>query len=207
MELQLITPPSQLISTSEAKTYLRVDNSAEDAVIDMMVNSAVRFVEESTGIKLLTQTWKVWFDSFGGQSINDEWWDGTKELPLSALNSMQKLVIPFAPLASITSLKTYDQGNVESTFSSSNYFVKTAGLRPAIILNDNNVWPVNLRSQNAIEVTFVVGKASASLVDPDLVRASYLMLAHYYENRGDETQEIPDSVKKIFSNRKNWRLC
>lgn len=58
--LDLITPATiPVVSTADAKTYLRVDHTDEDDLIDDLVAAATRQLEERTRRAFISQTWQV----------------------------------------------------------------------------------------------------------------------------------------------------
>jgi uncharacterized phiE125 gp8 family phage protein len=102
MALKLITAPAaEPVSTSEAKSHLRVDTTADDTYIGTLITVARQNVESHLRRALISQTWEVVLDAFPAGVIR----------------------LPKPPLASVTSIKyTDDEGN-ESTYSSANYVV------------------------------------------------------------------------------------
>jgi uncharacterized phiE125 gp8 family phage protein len=55
-------PASEPISLSEAKTFLRIDGTDEDALITEMISAARIAAEEQTGKSLISQSWQVMYD-------------------------------------------------------------------------------------------------------------------------------------------------
>ena len=49
---------SEPIAQSEAKLFLKVDTSDDDALIGTIISSAREYVENFTGYQLLSATWK-----------------------------------------------------------------------------------------------------------------------------------------------------
>lgn len=211
MALKLNTDAAnEPISTSDAKTHLRVDGSSEDTYIDALVKSARRMSERFTGRALITQTWDLWLDEFPSISrlSNDDWWDGVKQGPITHVDDTRRFIeIPKPPLQSIVHLKTYDEDDNESTFASSKYFVDTISDPGRLALNEGEVWPTDLRPTNAINVQFTSGYGnSSSDVPQDIIQAIYLILSHFYENRGDVAAKMPASAIALLSPYKIMRL-
>lgn len=58
--IERITPPaSEPVTVSEAKNYLRVEHSTDDALITLMITAAREAAEAYLGTSFITQTWKL----------------------------------------------------------------------------------------------------------------------------------------------------
>ena len=159
--IDLVTgPTAEPISTANMKTFLRVDHSTQDTLIDTLVQTARERVENDTGQALITQTWDIWLDAFPSERV---------------------FTIPKVPLASVTSIKSYDDDDTESTFSDAKYFVDTVGDR--IALNTDDDWPTDLRAVNAAVIRVVVGYgATGASVPAPLNLAIYQLVTHWFEH-------------------------
>ena len=153
MALKIKTPPaSEPVSLAEAKNYLRITDSDDDALINSLVTAIRQKAETWTRRSLITQTWTLWLDS----------------VPASVM-----LSIPFSPLQSVTHIKSYDSANTVSTFDSSKYLVDGASIPGRIGLNDGQTWPNALRRMNALEIEFVAGFGDESSV-PETIKQGIL---------------------------------
>ena len=56
-------PVGEPLSLAEAKSWLRVDGSDEDALIQSLISSARKAVEAATNRLLITQQWRVTLDA------------------------------------------------------------------------------------------------------------------------------------------------
>lgn len=199
---KLITAPAELaVSLSLLKQNLRVDSTDEDALITVILKAAIEKIEKLTSKKLINQTWDIFFDNFPCDRKAD-WWDGTKEAPISQLVSQySKLELPFGILSSVTGVYTYDNDNTEYIFASSNYVVDTCGLIGSISLKSNSSWPTTiLKPTNGIKVTCVFGYgADDTYIPNDLVMAVLALASRMYEHRGDELPQIPPEVLTLIS--------
>ena len=80
----LTTPPtSEPVMLRTLKHHLKIENTDEDEYIDGLISTAREWIEEMTGLAMITQTWRMTMDRWPGWS--DEWWDGMRELPVSEL--------------------------------------------------------------------------------------------------------------------------
>ena len=168
-------PAAEPISTAQAKAFLRIDVSDQDTLIDELIASARTRVENDTGRSLITTTWDLTFDAFP---------------------TARAIPMPRLPMASISSITSYDDDDSASTMSSSDYLVDTAGGR--VILNDDADWPTDLRAHNGGVIRFVAGYGSSGSDVPEPLRlATYQWLTHFYEH-ADPVGEI-DAVNIAYA--------
>lgn len=204
-------PAVEPLTLVEAKAFLRVDGSDEDALISAMIKSARQAVEKASGLHMITQTWKMWMDSFPSEGsrrgVSDPWWDGVKEGPVSLLSGCARSIeIASSPVQSVTSVVTYDDDDAATTVSESSYRLDPLipGLPARISLKTGESWPSDLRPANAICVTFVsgFGETGASVPEP-LKHAMRLLVSHMFERRdpaiiGTSVYELPMSVDALI---------
>lgn len=178
--LTIVTAPAaEPITTAEAKSHLKVDAADEDTYIDTLIAEARGWVEELSGRALITQTW---------------------DLALRGFPKSREIVLPRAPLQSVTSVTYYDEDLSTSTvFSSSNYQVDTLRTPGVIRLKHDVFWPTDtLRESSGVVVRFLAGYgASGSSVPATLKHAIKLRLADLYVNR---EPEMAGTVVARFSN-------
>lgn len=161
---------SPAISTEDMKGFLRIDGTADDAQIAAYVATATESVKEYLRRAILTETFVFKADGFtcpGGDDRLLSLGPGvhTASRPY-ILGGGETLDLPYAPLQSVTSVVTYDRGNNASTFAATRYQVDLQSGR--IYLNEGEVWPSDLRAQDAVEVTYVAGYGSGSIPEPIL---------------------------------------
>lgn len=177
----LVTAPSvEPLTLTEAKLYLRVDQSTEDNLISGMVVAARQWVETYTRRALVTQTWDFRYEAF--------------------MDTRQPLILPKAPLQSVTSITYLDEDGVSQTLASSNYSVRTlsgatAG-RGYIELNDDVSLPSLYTDALApVTVRAVCGYGAAASVPDGVKMAIYLMLGDLYEQRQETMMSVSSKTK------------
>lgn len=177
----LVTAPSvEPLTLTEAKLYLRVDQSTEDNLISGMVVAARQWVETYTRRALVTQTWDFRYEFF--------------------MDTRQPLILPKAPLQSVTSITYLDEDGVSQTLASSNYSVRTlsgatAG-RGYIELNDDVSLPSLYTDALApVTVRAVCGYGAAASVPDGVKMAIYLMLGDLYEQRQETMMSVSSKTK------------
>ena len=154
-------PVTEPITTAEAKTHMRVDISDDDTYIATLITAARKYIEELTGVRMVTQTLYYYLDVFPEDDI---------------------IAIPVGPVTSVTSVKYTPTGESQETFSSSTgYETDLVSLPARIALKDGQSWPSNtLNRVNGVCVEFVAGYGSAAglvAARADLAAAEALVAA------------------------------
>lgn len=187
-------PATEPLSTAEAKSHLRVDISDDDTLIDSYVKAARLLVERAVNRQLITATYRLKMDDFDD--------------PRYAVDS-RSIVIPRAPLQSVSSIQYLDTDGSTQTLASSKYTVYTDSLPGRIVLNQSEVWPaVQQQTWNTVTITFVAGYGNAASDVPETLRSAIrLLVGHFYENReaavvGMSAKELPLSVKSLLATEK-----
>jgi uncharacterized phiE125 gp8 family phage protein len=187
--LSLVTAPvAEPITTAVAKLHCRVDHSTDDALIDTLCGAARDVFETGTRRKCITQTWDMKLDRF-------PCWD-------------EPIVLPFAPVASVTSVTYVDTNGDTQTWSSS-YYTTDLPTGPQAMLGRivpayQQDYPQTRDVINAVTVRFVVGYGSAGTSVPaGMLAGMKLLIGHWYENRqsvitGTIATEIPQAVETLM---------
>lgn len=192
MTLIIITPPAaEPITLADAKAHLRVDSSAEDAMITMLIQAAREDAEHITGAALITQTWERVLHAFPAGAI--------------------KLGRP--PVQAITSVKYLDTAGAEQTYSSAAYTldaVNASGYVYPSVAYPN--WPsTQLGAVNAVRVRFTCGYGAAgSSVPANVRRWMLLRIGTLYEHRqevlaGVSLAELPSPyAERLLDSVRIW---
>lgn len=163
-KLELTTAPGAApISTSEAKTNMRVTHTSEDTLVDRLVKAATRAAEQYMGRSIITQTWTEYYD-----------W-------LPSILTLHK-----GGLTAVNTFKYVDTSGVQQTLAANQYLADTKShTNPPIICPAWGVsWP-NVREQlNTVEIEFITGYGLAGTnVPDDILQALHLYIAHLFEHR------------------------
>jgi uncharacterized phiE125 gp8 family phage protein len=188
MTLRLITPPTvEPVSLETVKQHLRIDTTAEDGLLDLYIAAARERAEGLSRRALIQQTL---------EAVYDEW-----------PHNNYVLAVPRPPLLSVTSIKYYDDENVEHTWT--DYIVDTRSEPGKIIFN--SLPGDSLLESGGVVVRFVAGYGDAPAEVPGTIRQAILMtVGHWYENRettisGTIIAEVPDGPKEALMNeRPGW---
>jgi len=175
MALELKTPPAtEPLTVDEAKSYLKVTDTAEDAWVAGAIQAVRERCEAFCRRALITQTWVWWLDAFPRACVSD-FLSGVYELPVTHFDAPgRELNIPRPPLQSVTHLKTYGADDSAAVFDSAKYLVDTASEPGRIVLRQNQAWPTGLRTARGIEVEYVAGYGQAADV-PQALRQGMLL--------------------------------
>tara|TARA_R110002153_G_scaffold93829_1_gene226698 strand:- start:554 stop:1210 length:657 start_codon:yes stop_codon:yes gene_type:complete len=175
-------PTQEPVTLQEVKEYLRIDDATDERVVRPFIESARRFCEEHTGRALMSQTLILYLDAF--QDMDNPLWEGMRTGPY--LNYYKNyIVLPRAPVTSVTHIKTYDDSDTETTFSASNYYLDSAREPARVVLRTGETFPTALRVANAIEVKYVTGYTSQYSIPEPMKLGIMQHIAHLYEHRGD----------------------
>jgi uncharacterized phiE125 gp8 family phage protein len=177
----LITAPAvEPLTLAEAKLYLRVDATTENSLITGMIVSARQMVETYTRRALATQTWDFRYPWF--------------------MDTRRPLIVPKAPLQSVTSVTYLDEDGASQTLGSSNYTVRTfsgavAGRGYVELKDDVSLPSVYTDAIMPVTVRAVCGYGVAADVPDGLKMAIYLMLGDLYEQRQETMMSMSSKTK------------
>jgi uncharacterized phiE125 gp8 family phage protein len=162
-------PTMYPLRLDEIKAHLRIPEGEtnEDDLLNGLQDAAVEYVENHTNRKLLTQTWKVYFD---------DWPDG------------DSFEIPYPPLQSIASTGVvYTNSTNDSTTYGSTKWATDAVSVPGRLVREyeESAWPTTatLHNNNPIEISFTCGYTTASNIPQSIKSAMLLIIGDLYENR------------------------
>lgn len=169
------------VSMAEAKAHCRIDGSAGDASLTLMIGAARRYLEDRTN-RTFHQKTLEWYPA--------EWPDTNRiRLPRAT------------PLVSITSVKYYSASGAETTWGSSNYLADTYSTPGAIVLADGVSWPSGAQYPVApIRIRYVAGIATASPVteaDSAIKHAMLLLLGGMWEYRESELMQQTNAMQLL----------
>ncbi|MEM7619806.1 MAG: head-tail connector protein [Pseudomonadota bacterium] len=193
MVLVLTSGPSvEPISLTEAKAFLRVDDTNEDTLISSLITASRIHVEVSLGQGLITQNWSYLIDA----------WPSERDI-----------FLPIKPVQSISEIVTYDNSDVATIYAASNYTVDKVSDMPRVVLKHGAAAPVPIKHINGIEVKMVVGYGAAADTVPEPIRqALKLLVTHWFENRepvmfGNNALHVPNIVEGLLGPYTRARLA
>jgi uncharacterized phiE125 gp8 family phage protein len=169
---------ASIVSTADLKTFLRVDHSDEDTLIESIRSAAIEYVQNYCNVQLGDVTAVMYLDNFKGT------WE-----------------IPIGPVRSITSIVYNNTPSTTLTLATSQYY-SDLKRKPARIttISPPTVHP---DTSNGVQVTMELGYLEAEVPD-GLVHAVKLLVAHFYENRnivvvGTISSEVPNLIHSLLN--------
>jgi len=182
----LIGPSSEPFTIAEAKSHLRVDESADDTLIDTLITAARVRAENDLNRALITTTFELHLDAFPD-------------------NDSPGIVVPSAPLQSVASIKYTDTSGDVQTWDSSKYRVDSKSQPGRITPTFDESWPAAQCVTGAVVVRFVAGYGDQSTNVPrDILQAMLMLIGHWYENResvviGTITGSVPQAYDWLIA--------
>lgn len=157
MNPKRITTPTEPITLAEAKLHLRVDDTAEDALITALISAARETCEDRIEGTIPVTGWRLTLDSFP---------DAIK--------------LPRGPVSSAESVEYIDESGVEQTLSSLDYLVDTASTPGYVVPAYGKAWPETRDQINAVVVEYTAGSATT----PHALKAWMLLaIGEMFANR------------------------
>ena len=192
MNAILIAPPAtEPVTLVEAKAWLRVDTTDEDAEISALITAAREIVEAATRRLLITQSWRI---------ILDRWpFARGADLSLDALMiaprpQVMEVEMPLAPLLSVTGARIYDASGAPQPLDPSLWRLVGAPDEARLVLSARPPHPG--ATAGGIEIDVLAGYGAESDVPAALRQAILALVSDWYENRGDIDTAAPENLPK-----------
>lgn len=162
MSAFLLTAPAvEPLSLADARSFLRVEHDADDAIIAALVSAARNHVEALTRCALIAQTWRL---------VLDRWPDSGRIKPR------------IGPLRSLAAVRVFNAAGEASAIDPETFVIDRAA---GVIAAPGWSLPAPGRGVAGIELDIETGFGeSPSDVPPKLLQAIRMLVAHWYENRG-----------------------
>ncbi len=167
MTLILAEPPAlEPVTLTEVKAHLRLDFDSEDDLLNSLITTARQYLEERTGLALITQVWRLCLD---------DW-------PNSDCVTLGK-----TPVSTINLIEQFDSEGTATSLDITGMLLDGQS-RPARIYTSKQSKPE--QAINGIEITFTAGFGE-SIDVPDLIKRAILIhISHMYEFRGVVTPDM-----------------
>lgn len=202
--LQLVTPPAiEPVTLAEAKLFLRLDTTADDALVTSLIAAARRQVEQILARALITQTWNYLLDGFFWGSFPLAYSGGPFPLGYGLRTSERLptapwLELPKAPLQSVVSLKYLDGAGALQTLAGSAYTVDAISEPGRIMPVVGTSWPLTQAVPNAVTVQFKAGYGDAAAAIPDDILVALKMVLNVLYEYRSEDGTIPNAVTLLL---------
>lgn len=170
-------PAVEPVTTDELKTFGRIDGSDEDTLIDGFISASRIQTENYLNRALITQS----------VTMSMDFWPSIKvELAKPAFQS-------------VTQVRTLDEDDVATVYSSDNYYTRNRGIVGEIIIKAGFAPPfLTLRTVGGIEIELVAGYGDASTDIPQLILEGLkLWTMDIYENRVISDEPPPEALEML----------
>ena len=120
------------------------------------------------------------------------------------------LVLPIAPIVSITSVAYVDAAGVVQTLAASGYRLRSSVIPNELLPAFGEVWPFCSADPDSVTVTLSVGMADTdATLPPDLLNAIRIYTAHLYAYRetpfdGEMVGGLPKFVADMVAHHRLW---
>ena len=177
-----VAPTFDPLEIADAKDHMRITDADDDPYIESVIDAVVDKVQEELSIFLAAQTITYTLDAFAGprrDALSDFWYS---DHPLGFDRQSPNVLLPFAPVNTISSIQYVDTAGTTQALSSANY--QLAAVTAPARIRPINAWPVTKPDYlEAVTITLTVGYASAAAMPARLVHGLKLAVAHMYEHR------------------------
>ncbi len=180
-------PGVEPVSVAEMRAYLRLDDEAEDELVAALITAARLLVEAACGRQLVEQTWRI---------LLDRWPQG------------RILRLPLSPLIRVDRVRVFDASGAPSDVSAALYRVEASSDPPRLIVDATAPEPGLAAQGIALDVVVGFG-ASAGDVPATLRQAVRVLVARWFEHRGDEIDEaapLPSTLELLVARHRRARL-
>ncbi|MBZ6076407.1 head-tail connector protein [Microvirga puerhi] len=155
-------PAVEPVTLPEMKTYLRVDDDAEDDLLSGLIKAARLMVEASARRILVAQRWRLLLHRWPKGGI---------------------VLLPLGPLIAVESVQIYDASSLATELSPDAYESDAASDPPRILFHR---MPEPGKARNGIAIDLRAGYGDTPEAVPATLRlAVKILVARWYENRGD----------------------
>jgi len=172
-------PAVEPLTIDECKTQCLYDYTDQDSYFQTLVKVARYYAENYLQRRLINSVWDLVLDGF----------------PICE----SSLQVGYPPLVSVTSITYVDTAGATQTWSSSKYIVDSSSAPARIALAYNESWPTTRKIANAVTIRHTSGYGTAATSIPaSILHGMKLFVGHLHANRGDQSVEIPETVKALW---------
>ena len=203
--IERISQPSvEPVTLADAKLYLRVEITDDDALISSLITAARCLIEERIGVSLITQTWILYHDTtpMGGGYYNRlirQQGPGPGWLPSFA----GSIVLPRPPIQEVLAVQYWDRSLTLQSMGLDALQV-SLGTPGRVQPKFGTIWPVIAPQNDAIQITYKAGFGDTADAVPEQAKlAMKLLIGDWYLQReatapGSLT-ELPFAVSALLA--------
>jgi uncharacterized phiE125 gp8 family phage protein len=162
----LAGPALEPLTLEETRLWLRLDSSDEDQLVLALIRAARSAVEQATRRALISQRWRLRLDRWPAERC---------------------VKLPLSPILTLDAVRIFDAAGTPSLASLSGFHIdQSRGAR--LVCDAAPQAPGRIANGIEIDVTAGFGAAPSDVPEP-LRMAMRLLVAHWYEHRGDALHE------------------
>lgn len=176
-------PAVEPVSLAEAKAHLRLETSADDALVTSLIITSRLHIEAALGLALTAQEWTLVLDAWPATGVVN---------------------IPMRPVSAVSAVRVRAADGSPVVVDPGTFVFEGAGIPPRLV-PQGGAWPQPGRATSGIEIDFTAGFGTTAASVPEPVRhALKLLVAHWYEHRdpieiGDPATAIPAAVSALLA--------
>jgi len=175
--ITIVPPVSEPVSLAEAKLFLRVDHSAEDEFIQLLIVAAREAVEAAIGRALITRRVR-------------------ESLDIWVREAAQGAVLGLGPVTNVVAVRLLADNGSQSVLDPERYRLDGHRDRPRLVFASGV--PATLRQIGGIEIEYECGFAEEAGELPVALRLATLQIvASLYELRQGEAG-IPETARALM---------
>ena len=155
----LAGPAEEPVSLADARAFLRLDDTAEDGLVQTLVASARLHVEAVTGRAMLTQSWRLVLDGWPAE---------------------RTIALPVGPVQALTAVTVFDRDDEPHDLDLAPFSIQAGRL----LLPQALEGAPALRQRLGLEIDYVGGHGdTAEAVPADLKHACLVLVGYWFEHR------------------------
>lgn len=175
--LNLTTAGAALLTAADVRAHGKISNTAEDSLIDAYIATATAEAQDMLGMAFTTSSWT---------------------LSLPAFPADRAIVIPRAPLASLSAVTYVDTNGQTQSFATSNLHLVTARRPPVLALTASASWPSTREVFGDVRFILSLGFGASSAV-PDIYKQCVRWIVlRMFEERLGPTPRLDDAIRNIY---------
>ncbi len=155
--LRLTTAPVvEPLTAAELRAHCRIDDTFEDAELEVFISSVRELLEKQRNCALISQTWTLKMDAF------PDW----------------EIELRRCPVLAITSVSYVDSDGTTQTLATSKYQLSTGSYPALLTPSYGNVWPTTRDQMDAVTVVFTAGYGTTPASVPTAAKLAIRMAGH-----------------------------
>jgi uncharacterized phiE125 gp8 family phage protein len=179
--LSIVTPATgTVITTAEVKTLARIEDTAFDSLIALLLPAAVRKIGEAIDRPLAETGYRLSLDAFA-----------------------DTIELPRGPVSAIDAVYYTDADGITQTLDPGVYTLDAVSDPQWLVRNSDESWPTTDDAVNAVRIDFTAGYDASGIPLPDDIKLAVGSLVKFWFENGAE-QPIPPGVWDLLSDYRRY---